>query len=214
MKTNNVYHGDAIDLIDQLDLVPNLIIMSPPDLSETDMSMDEYKAFLNSIYSKALDKLHPNGVLASITTDRKYQRAIYTKHIDIINACDAELFNYKIWAKSLKSNLYILTYSHILFFRKDRKITSNKVAEFLPDVWHIPLDKVAKYKNKDSFPTELIHRIILKFSNIGDLVLDPFLGTGKTAKQALDLGREFIGFEINKDYVHLANEFIFGGTSG
>ena len=55
-------------------------------------------------------------------------------------------------------------------------------------------------------PTELIKRIILASSNPKDLVLDPFMGSGTTAFECLELGRKFIGFEINPEYYKIANK--------
>ena len=51
------------------------------------------------------------------------------------------------------------------------------------------------------FPEELPRRLIRMFTFMGDTVLDPFLGSGTTAKVALDLGRNAIGYELNADFV-------------
>ena len=51
------------------------------------------------------------------------------------------------------------------------------------------------------FPLELPRRLIKMFSFYGDTVLDPFLGSGTTSKAALELGRNSIGYEINKDFL-------------
>jgi DNA modification methylase len=53
-------------------------------------------------------------------------------------------------------------------------------------------------------PEKLLERIISASSNKGDLVIDPFLGSGTTAIIAKRLGRNYIGFEINEDYIRLA----------
>jgi len=53
------------------------------------------------------------------------------------------------------------------------------------------------------FPEELPKRLIKMYSFIGDTVLDPFLGSGTTAKVALELKRNAIGYEINEDFVEL-----------
>lgn len=53
-------------------------------------------------------------------------------------------------------------------------------------------------------PAKLIERLVLASSNEGDLVLDPFSGVGTTAVVCRKLGRRFIGFEINEDYVRLS----------
>ena len=49
-------------------------------------------------------------------------------------------------------------------------------------------------------PEELIERLVLASSNIGDLVLDPFSGSGTTAVVCKKTNRNFIGFELNKEY--------------
>jgi len=207
MKTNDIYCGDALDLLETMDNNPNLIIMSPPDIAETSYSLPEYKNFLKKVYGLAVSKLSKNGVIASITTDRKMKGKIYTKHVDIINFTDLNLFNYKIWAKSLKTNLYILNYCHMLFFR-NKKCTNNKVKEYYPDVWLIELDKLPWYPSKDSFPSELIERIILNFTNPGDLVLDPFIGSGKTANMCIKNDREFLGFDLDPKMIELTKKHL------
>jgi len=57
-------------------------------------------------------------------------------------------------------------------------------------------------------PLKLIERIVLTSSNKNDLVLDPFLGSGTTAEACLNLERNFIGFELNPDYVKISEDRI------
>lgn len=57
--------------------------------------------------------------------------------------------------------------------------------------------KKGKLKNSTKLPNELVEHLILTSSEEGDLVLDPFLGNGTTAEEALKHKRRFIGFEIN-----------------
>lgn len=56
------------------------------------------------------------------------------------------------------------------------------------------------------FPELLVRDHVISWSNEGDVVLDPFMGSGTTAKVARALGRRFIGFEISKEYCDLANK--------
>lgn len=56
------------------------------------------------------------------------------------------------------------------------------------------------------FPEILVRDHIKSWSNEGDIVLDPFMGSGTTAKVARALGRKYIGFEISQEYVDLANK--------
>lgn len=75
------------------------------------------------------------------------------------------------------------------------------------DVWTIST-KPFKGAHFAVFPEELITPCILAGSALGGIVLDPFMGSGTTAKVALETGRKFIGFEINKDYCRMASKRI------
>jgi hypothetical protein len=56
------------------------------------------------------------------------------------------------------------------------------------------------------FPEELPRRLIRMFTFVGDMVLDPFLGSGTTVKAALDLGRNGLGYEINESFMEIIRE--------
>ena len=73
--------------------------------------------------------------------------------------------------------------------------------------WKITKDKYA-YKHPAMFPEQLAEDHIISWSNPGDIVLDPFLGSGTTAKMALLKNRNFIGFEISKEYCEIAEQRI------
>ncbi len=64
------------------------------------------------------------------------------------------------------------------------------------------------------FPEQLATDHILSWSNPGDLVLDPFSGSGTTAKAAKELGRRFLGLEINPEYCAIAERRIAQETLG
>lgn len=66
-------------------------------------------------------------------------------------------------------------------------------------VWSIPT-KPYKGAHFATYPTELVKPCILAGSKIGDVVLDPFMGSGTTAQVAQELGRQFIGCELNSEY--------------
>jgi site-specific DNA-methyltransferase (adenine-specific) len=55
-------------------------------------------------------------------------------------------------------------------------------------------------------PIKLFHEIVSLFSDPGDLILDPFLGSGTTARAAKDLGRKFIGIELEEKYCAIAKK--------
>ena len=66
-------------------------------------------------------------------------------------------------------------------------------------------DKFA-FNHAGTFPEPLARDHILSWSNPGDLVLDPFMGSGTTAKMAMQNGRHYLGFDISQEYVDLAKK--------
>ena len=58
------------------------------------------------------------------------------------------------------------------------------------------------------FPPELARDHIISWSDKGDLVLDPFMGSGTTAIEAVKLGRKFLGFDISQEYINGANNLL------
>lgn len=56
------------------------------------------------------------------------------------------------------------------------------------------------------YPEQLVERIILTGTNEGDIVLDPFMGSGTTAVVAKKLGRHYLGFEIEEEYCKMAKD--------
>jgi adenine-specific DNA-methyltransferase len=94
--------------------------------------------------------------------------------------------------------------------KKNGVLKCNPLGKNPTDVWQI--SKVTSGANRSSaertehpaqFPEAVIERIILVSSNPGDLILDPFMGSGTTAAVALRLGRKVIGFEISEGYCEL-----------
>ena len=99
----------------------------------------------------------------------------------------------------------------ILVFETDYPISRQyRYANFdrgtLSDIWQI---RRGKKKNKNHgavFPEELVEMIINNFTNKGEIIYDPFMGTGTTAIVAKRLGRKFIGSEIGNEYYKFSNE--------
>lgn len=75
------------------------------------------------------------------------------------------------------------------------------------NVWEISRG-ANKTEHPAVFPEELARDHILTWSNPGDVVLDPFTGSGTTAKMALLNGRDYIGFEISAEYCRIAQQRI------
>ena len=65
---------------------------------------------------------------------------------------------------------------------------------------------IIAFKHPAIFPEQLANNHIISWSNEGDTVLDPFMGSGTTAKMSKLNGRNFIGFELSKEYCDIAEE--------
>ena len=74
------------------------------------------------------------------------------------------------------------------------------------DVWEIPPESAVKVGHPAPFPVALPQRLIELYTYLGDLVLDPFLGSGTTAVAAASTGRRYVGFDVEADYLELARE--------
>jgi len=62
------------------------------------------------------------------------------------------------------------------------------------------------FKHPAIFPEELVEKQIYSWTNKGDLVYDPFMGSGTTAKKSMELNRNYIGSEISKEYWNISQE--------
>jgi site-specific DNA-methyltransferase (adenine-specific) len=72
------------------------------------------------------------------------------------------------------------------------------------DVWHIPPESATRVGHPAPFPVELPRRLIELYTYKGDVVLDPFIGSGTTAVAAIASGRHYVGYETDPEYVDLA----------
>jgi len=207
MNINTLHCGDTLQLLPQLDLTPNLAILHPPDISTVEKTKTDYFKFLEDVYLGVLNKLHDHGTLVSINTDRR-SKGIMAKHYEIMKFMDgkAHLYDYKIWVKSLNTNLFVPTFAHILVYHKSKNGTCKRSKDYLPDVWQIKQEKVKDYPGKDNFPSALVERLILNLSNDGDLIFDPFIGSGTTAIVAKKHSRNYLGFDLESAYIKIASE--------
>lgn len=87
-------------------------------------------------------------------------------------------------------------------------ITREEFLEFTKSVWTLPAASARKIGHPAPFPVELPYRLIQLFTYSGEVVLDPFMGSGQTALAALKTGRHYLGYEIITDYLALAEKRI------
>jgi DNA modification methylase len=88
---------------------------------------------------------------------------------------------------------------------KDKsKLTTKEWQDWaINSIWEMQPAKAKSEEHPAPFPDELPKRLIKLYSFWGDTVLDPFMGTGTTAKMALTLGRKAIGYELSTEYAAL-----------
>lgn len=91
--------------------------------------------------------------------------------------------------------------------RKDN-ITKEEFIEWTKSVWTMNTESAKRIGHPAPFPEELPNRLIKLFSFTNDIVIDPFMGSGTTAIAAINNKRNFVGYEINEEYINLANNRI------
>ena len=101
-------------------------------------------------------------------------------------------------------------YEVILLFNKGRAILQGKRTG---DVWSVPRVAGKQQVHQNQKPVELIERCIEYHSKPGDIVFDGFMGSGTTAIAARNLGRRFLGYEIEPKYFNLITNRLMGGDS-
>jgi site-specific DNA-methyltransferase (adenine-specific) len=74
------------------------------------------------------------------------------------------------------------------------------------DVWEMPTASATRVGHPAPFPVDLPRRLIELYTYRGDLVLDPFVGSGSTAIAAVESGRHYVGFDTEQSYIDLARE--------
>ena len=87
-------------------------------------------------------------------------------------------------------------------------LTKEEMKGWLRTAWTDIKGESTRRGHPAPYPAELAERLIRLFSFAGDVVLDPFVGTGSTSLAAINAGRNSIGIEIDANYLRLAKERI------
>ncbi len=112
---------------------------------------------------------------------------------------------------------YILVFCKDTFKRQNPEkrastITRDEFLEYNKSVWNFSAEPARKVGHPAPFPVELPRRLIQLYTFEGEVVLDPFMGSGQTAIAAIKSNRHYIGYEIDEKYVALANHRIQENT--
>ncbi len=220
LKTNEVYNMDCMEglkLIDDNSI--DLVIIDPPYL----LSINKLKHpnlfnnYANELINlkdgfdmKVLDILVKKMKKINIYIYCSKRQVQGLMDYFIKKNCNYEILTWhKLNPSPLINNNYLPDTEYILFFRdKGVKLYGNyhtKKKYYISGT--NKLDKI-KYKHPTIKPLQLIEYHIENSSKEGDLILDCFAGSGTTLVGAINKKRNFIGFEINKEYYEIAKKRI------
>jgi len=202
---------------------------------DQDLTLTEYREFLKRVWQEVYRVLVPGG-RACINIANLGRKPYLPLHIFLIKDLIDLGFLMRgeiIWNKgssvspstawgtwqSAKNPIlrdiheYILVFSKKTFTRKAQKNRENTISkeeflEFTKSIWTFPAESATKVGHPAPFPIELPYRLIQLYTFEDEIVLDPFIGSGQTAIAALKSDRHFVGYDINKDYVRLAERRI------
>jgi len=216
----------------------HLMVTSPPynvgKEYDKNLTLEEYRRLLKTVFGDVFRVLVTGGraCVNVANVGRKpyipFHSYIIQDMLDIGFLMRGEI----IWDKSASSGVstawgswksatnptlrdvheYILIFSKGSFSRerhdKENTISSKEFLEFTKSIWKFPAESAKKVGHPAPFPVELPYRLLQLYTFKGDVVLDPFIGSGTTAIASLRTGRHFIGYDNKEEYVELANKRI------
>lgn len=232
MEINKIYTGDNLELLKTFpDNSIDLIVTSPnynnwrnrrtqasrKDFWErtnitydncTDKEDDEtYEARQIEIINEMVRVLKPTGTICYNHKDRIFEFQVKSP-LEWIFKTNAKYRQRITWDRC-----GMQAYNPVRFYRVDEDIyilgkeakgfTWNKDAAKYLSIWRIVPNKNI-YGHNATFPEELVKRCIEAFTNEGDVVLDPYNGTGTTTKVAYEMKRNFIGIDNSEKYNEIA----------
>lgn len=235
---NKIIFGSAENMKELPNNSIHLMITSPPyNVSkeyDEDLSLKEYLNLLKKSFLETYRVL-VNGGRACINV-ANLGRKPYIPLSDYISKMMIEIgFNMRgeiIWNKASSASPstawgswqsaanpilrdiheYILVFSKGDYKRvrgkKENTITKEQFMEWTKSVWVMNAESARRIGHPAPFPEELPFRLIQLYSFKDDIILDPFMGSGTTAISALKSDRKYVGYEISKEYIELAEKRI------
>ena len=235
---NTFILGSAENMKELPDNSVHLMITSPPyNVSkeyDEDLSLKEYLQLLENSFRETYRVL-VNGGRACINV-ANLGRKPYIPLSDYISKIMLEIgFNMRgeiIWNKAASASPstawgswqsaanpilrdvheYILVFSKGDYKRekgeKQNSISKEQFMEWTKSIWTMNAESARRIGHPAPFPEELPNRLIQLYSFKGDIILDPFMGSGTTAVSALKTDRKFVGYYISKEYIDLAKKRI------
>ncbi len=216
----------------------HLMITSPPynvkKEYDKDLSLQEYRTLLKTVFKETYKKLVTGGraCVNVANLGRKPYIPLHSYIIEDMLDIGFLMRGEIIWNKASSASPstawgswqsaknpvlrdiheYILIFSKESFSRKRSHkkdtIIKGDFLEWTKSVWTFPAVSAKSIGHPAPFSEELPHRLIQLYSFKEDVVLDPFCGSGTTCLTALKDGRHYIGYDIEQEYVKLANQRI------
>jgi modification methylase len=202
---------------------------------DEDLSLEEYLAFLERVWKETWRVLVPGGrmcinianlgrkpyiPLHAYITEQAIQLGFLMRGEIIWNkaASASPSTAWGSWKSAGNPILrdvheYILVFSKQIFKRqnpakRESTITRDEFLEYNKSVWTLGAESARKIGHPAPFPVELPRRLIQLYTFDGEVVLDPFMGSGQTAIAAAKSNRKYVGYEIDESYIALANQRI------
>ncbi len=233
---NRIYCKSSEKMDEIPDSSIHLMVTSPPYNAskeyDQDLSLEEYLLMLEKVWRETFRVLVPGGRACINTANlgRKPYIPLHKYVMEIMNELGFLMRGEIIWDKGSSASQstawgswqsasnpvlrdvheYILVFSKNTYKRergeKENTISRDEFLEWTKSVWTFPAVSARKIGHPAPFPEELPHRLIQLYSYKGDVILDPFAGSGTTCLVAARDCRNFIGYEINEEYVALARD--------
>lgn len=221
-SVNKIYNMDCIQGMRQMpDKSVDLVVTDPPYLIETS-GAGIYKQD-DKQYVKELNEMK-DGFSREVLDElcrimKKLNIYFFCSQKQIIPLIDYFVkekncnWNLLTWHKSNPvpacGNKYLTDTEFILFFReKGVKIYGEYKSKFTYYVTPLNQKDKKTYGHPTIKPLDMVSNFIINSSKEGDIVFDPFMGSGTTAVAAMKCNRNFLGYELNPDYYEICNKRI------
>ena len=181
-----------------------------------DMPEEEYQSWMVALLNECHRVIKPDGSIFFNHKPRRYKNRSYLP-TDFIQHSNAELYQLIIWDRrnspNIRNDVLVPCTEHVYWLCKDKpKVFRDSIQpEYKSEVWVITPER--QKKHPAPFPEQLVRNCIQLTTEDGDLVVDPFMGSGTTAVVSQNLNRKWIGFDIDEKYVKITNDRLNEGYS-
>ena len=216
----------------------HLMVTSPPYNAskeyDKDLDLQEYRQLLIDVFKETYKKLVPGGraCINIANIGRKPYIPLHAYITEDMISLGYLMRGEIIWNKSASAGTstawgswmsasnptlrdvheYILIFSKATFAREkeERKntILKDDFLEYTKSIWNFPATSAKQAEHPAPFPEALPNRLIQFYTFEGDVILDPFCGSGNACIAAIKAKRHFIGFDNEKKYIEIANRRI------